>query len=305
MFAQLSKVKAGATAELSFSGLVARYELERLPKKATTSQYNERYRLPRLVAVFGEMVPQDIEPHHVWTYWTKRGENSDARHEIRILSAILTFARQIGAVSGDRPNPCHKLGLPGEESRDRYVTDEEFLIVRTFAPSMVAFAMDLAFMCGMDRSTILSLEKCNLTERGIEFLRSKTSRSQGKQKTQKQLQVIEWTPELREKVDEILACDPRLRTALICTQTGSHYTAGGFKALWHRTLEAALKPREQGGGGLAERFHFHDLRAKSASDAETDQQAADRLGHASVATTRRVYRRLPRLAQPAKMPGSK
>jgi hypothetical protein len=93
--------------------------------------------------------PKDVEPHHDWTYWTKRGENSDARHEIRILSAILTFAFQIWAVSGDRPNLCRKLGLLGEQSRHRYVTDEEFLEVRAFAPPMVASALDLDFMCGI------------------------------------------------------------------------------------------------------------------------------------------------------------
>jgi hypothetical protein len=58
-----------------------------------------------------------------------------------------------------------------------------------------------------------------------------------------------------------------LRTALICTRTVSHYTAGGFKELWRRMLEAALKPWDHGGARLAERYHFHDLRAKSASDA--------------------------------------
>jgi hypothetical protein len=168
-----------------------------------------------------------------------------------ILSPILTFARQIGAISSDRPNLYHKLGLPVEEPRYRYVTDEEFLIVRAFAPPTTAFAMDLAVMCGMTAARFWRW-------------RSATYRMKG---TQKQLQICEWTPEMREKVDEILAQDPRLRTALICTRTGSHYTAGGFKALWHRTLEAALKPRDHGSARFAERCHFHDLRAKSASGA--------------------------------------
>jgi hypothetical protein len=48
--------------------------------------------------------------------------------------------------------------------------------------------------------------------------------------------------------------------------------------------------------------HFHDLRAKSASEAETDQAAADRLGHD---VTQRVYRQLPEIAQPATLPARK
>lgn len=53
--------------------------------------------------------------------------------------------------------------------------------------------------------------------------------------------------------------------------------------------------------GLAERFTFHDLRAKSASDSDSDQEAADRLGHGDVRITRRVYRRLPKRAKPLRI----
>jgi integrase len=45
---------------------------------------------------------------------------------------------------------------------------------------------------------------------------------------------------------------------------------------------------------LGERFTFHDLRAKSASDSASDQNAADRLGHGDVKLTRDTYGRLPR-----------
>jgi len=37
---------------------------------------------------------------------------------------------------------------------------------------------------------------------------------------------------------------------------------------------------------LGERFTFHDLRAKSASDSASDQDAADRLGHGDAKLTR-------------------
>jgi hypothetical protein len=44
-----------------------------------------------------------------------------------------------------------------------------------------------------------------------------------------QLQVIRWTPELRMIIDRLLSEPPRFRTALICTHTGDHYNADGFK----------------------------------------------------------------------------
>ena len=46
---------------------------------------------------------------------------------------------------------------------------------------------------------------------------------------------------------------------------------------------------------------FHDLRAKSASDSASDQDAADRLGHGDVKLTRDTYRRLPRRAAALKI----
>ena len=82
-----------------------------------------------------------------------------------------------------------------------------------------------------------------------------------------------------------------MRHALICRRDGRRYTPDGFSALWQRAMAAYVE-----GGGT--RFTFHDIRAKSASDAGSDQEAADRLNHSDPSITRRVYRRLPRLAKP-------
>jgi hypothetical protein len=49
--------------------------------------------------------------------------------------------------------------------------------------------------------------------------------------------------------------------------------------------------------------HLDDVRAKSASEAETDQ--ADRLRYSDAKVTRRVYRRLPKTAHPASLPTKK
>jgi hypothetical protein len=48
---------------------------------------------------------------------------------------------------------------------------------------------------------------------------------------------------------------------------------------------------------LAERFIFHDLRAKSASDDELEV-ATEHLAHDDPRITQRVYRRKPRRARP-------
>lgn len=127
-----------------------------------------------------------------------------------------------------------------------------------------------------------------MTERGLEFTRPKLA---GRDPIP---QRIEWSPELRAVVDGLLRLKPQVRQYLVGRRDGKPYTLDGFQAKWQRVMRRAIE------AGLALRFHFHDLRAKSASDAASDEEAAGRLGHADAALTRRVYRRLPRVAKPLK-----
>ncbi len=55
---------------------------------------------------------------------------------------------------------------------------------------------------------------------------------------------------------------------------------------------------------VTERFQERDLRAKTASDSDTLEEASARLGHASTAITQRVYRRKPVRVRPL-LPGRK
>lgn len=271
----------GPTATLE--QLVARYDAEELAQKAEKTRRGRRQEFKPLIEVFGHMAPEDIEPHHVWTYWTKRGRIEQARHEIRALSALLTFARRIGARKS--PNPCFGLQLPMSKPRDRYVTDEEFLAIREIAPPMIGYAMDLALLAGIDQATVRRLERRHITDEGLCFERSKTHRDDQLPK----MQLIEWNDELRLTIEAIKRERPQLRRALICNRRGQPYSANGFQSQWQRVMKRAKAK------GLP-LFHFHDLRGKSASDAESDQEAADRLGHEDVKFTRKVYRRLPRRA---------
>lgn len=263
----------------TMSALWAKYQLAELHKKAVKTQKNRRQEWSMLEPVFGAMHPRDIEPHHAWNYWKKRGEIEQAKKEVRCLSAILTFARQTGIITHE--NPCYKLRFPDSKPRDHYVTDEAFSFVRERAQPMMGYAMDLAYLAGMDEGTIRKLERRNLTDEGIEFARGKTGK----------LQLIEWNDELRAVVKAILREKPQVRQVLICNRQGKGYSPDGFQSQWQRLMRRCEKE------GLEERFHFHDLRAKSASDSDDDQSAADRLGHSDVKLTQRVYRRLPKRAK--------
>lgn len=71
-----------------------------------------------------------------------------------------------------------------------------------------------------------------------------------------------------------------------------------------------LKGRRRSNGTLElepvikESFTFHDLRAKSGSDAGDVQEANDRLAHDDLRTTQVVYRRKPRRARAGKKVGT-
>lgn len=259
--------------------LMARYEAEVLATQAQRTRINRLQQFRALRPVFGHVAPADIEPHHLWTYWTDRGRIPQAKKEIAALSAVLSYGRnRLGVFK--HPNPCFGLQLPNPGDRDRYVTDDEYLTVRDLAPTMIGYAMDLALLAGMDQGTIRKLERRHVTDDGLAFERGKTG----------ERQLIEWNDELRATVAGALRERPQVRRAVICTRDGKAFTLNGFQSAWQRLMRKAKA------AGLAETFTFHDLRAKSASDADSDQEAADRLGHGDVKLTRRVYRRLPKRA---------
>jgi integrase len=109
---------------------------------------------------------------------------------------------------------------------------------------------------------------------------------------------VEWSPELRTVIDRLKKLGPQIRPTLLCNLEGKAFTSDGFRSNWHRLMTKTMTPGEKGEPpALAERFTFHDLRAKSASDDDFDV-ATERLAHDDPRTTQRVYRRKPRRARP-------
>lgn len=275
--ALLNKDMPTATVEM----LIAKFKAEELPKKAKATQKSRLQELKPIEKAFGHMAPDEIEPHDVWNYYRARGEIEQAKHEVRALSAVLSFGRRVGSCKN--PNPCFKIFPKGDGSkaRNRYVTDDEFLIVRDLAPEILGFAMDAAWIGGFRKNDIIRMERKHLTDEGVQYEPTKDGK----------FSLIEWNDELRMTFDGALRVSPRVRQYVFCTREGKQFTPDGFNTAWQRLMTKALK------NGLKERFTFHDLRAKSASDAESDEEAAARLNHSSTAITRKVYRRKPRRAK--------
>jgi hypothetical protein len=254
-----------------------KYQRDELHVKAKKTQQGRRNDMKQPLKVFGKMIPNDIEDHHIWTFWRKRGQTEQARHEIRALSALLTFGRQCGAVK--KPNPCYALKLPGAKARDLYVTDTMFYAVHDVAPWQIQRAMELAWSGGLDEATIRKLERRNITATGLAFERGKTGK----------LQAIDGE-DLLTIAATALREAPQVRRFIICRRGGHAYTANGFQIAWQRSIRRAI---ELGRLKPDERYHFHDLRAKAASEAASDKEAQNLLGHSDEKVTVFHYRRLP------------
>ena len=152
---------------------------------------------------------------------------------------------------------------------------------------MPQIAMDLALDTGQRRGDLLSLTRAQLTEEGIAFRQGKTGAGV----------LVEWTDQLRATVERAKALKPQVPGEyLLRKRNGKQYTARGFSAIWQRLMDKALATGKNGEPpALAERFTFHDLRAKCASDKTSLEGAAALLGHASSTATKATYRRkMPR-----------
>lgn len=269
--------------------LWARYEVERLPQLAKKTQQNRRNDMKRPLQVFGKMNAQAIDPWHAWTYWRKRGETEQAKHEIRAMSALLTYARQVGARTTD--NPWFELGLEVKSKAPRpYVTDAMFFAVRDIAPPMIGYMMDAAWSGGLDGATLRYLERRHVTDTGLLFERPKTGK----------LQQIDG-PDLAEIIKAALRLPPQVRRFIFCRRGGQPYSANGFQTAWQRLVRKAIK---LGRLKAEQRYHFHDLRGKAASESETDEQAKNLLGHGDVKVTQ-IYRHLPQRGEAIRIRGKR
>jgi integrase len=299
-WAEIVTPEGGATPTMRHA--FERFKAEVLPRKAPKTQVGYLYMLPTLEKMFGKMPPRTIRPGHGYGMLDNgRKIPTQTLKLFNLMSAVLTACVRWGAID-ENPFWQVRKGEYTPAPRTRCPSDAEYAAVYAIASDRLQIAMDLALLTGLRKGGILHLELADVTDDGL------LSRRPGK--TTKPL-LFEWTPELRAVVDRAKKLEPRVRRALLCTskaknpkhRPGQAYTEDGFNALWQRLMAKATKKDEHGNAVLAERFRLNDLRAKSATDADTLADAQSRLGHASAATTQRVYVRKPTKVQPLRRNG--
>lgn len=257
----------------SLRDVIEKYRLYVLPLKAESTQKGEGRQLTRLASVFGDMLPDEITTQHVYQYMDARSAfPTAARQEVTLLHHVFVKAIRWGSASR---NPVSGVEKPKSAPRDRYVTDGEYDAVRTIASPQLRVAMDLALLTGLRRGDILRLTRENLNAAGILVKTGKTGKSL----------LIQYSPALEAVLAESRKLKPQVPGKfLIRNKQGRQFTADGFASNWQRLMRKAVK------AGI-ERFTFHDIRAKNASDSASLTEASERLGHSSTALTRKTYYR--------------
>jgi len=286
--------------------LLDRYALEHLPTLAPKTMQSRQISIRKLRPVFGHMPIGALRPVHVYRYRdcaTKAHGPRATNLDIATLSHAYTKAVEWGYV--DRNPIKGQVAKNSRPPRDRYIEDweidealrvceEHYTDRRT--GRMLALYIELKLLTGLRRSDMLQLRFQDVRNDGIHVQPQKTALTTGKKL------IIIWDENLRAVVNEIRALRRRVGSIyLFCNRQGQCYynpekgTASGFDSIWSRFMVKLLERSK-----VTERFHEHDLRAKSASDDLSVENAAERLAHASTATTRRHYRRKPSKVSPLK-----
>jgi integrase len=277
--------------------------LEVVPSKAPKSQESNRISLAKLRPVFGHMrISAANKPKYAYQYKdaaTRRHGATATNRDLEVLSHLFSMAVEWGLI--DRNLLKGQVRKNTTRPRDRLVEDWELAEALKAAPPVVAHYIRLKLMTGLRRGDLLRLRLTDIRGDGIHVQPHKTAKSTGKRL------IIEWDDagELRTVVDAILRLPPRRigDAHVFVTRQGKPYiredgSANAFDSLWQRFMHRALARTE-----LTVPFQERDLRAKTASDSATLEEASERLAHASTAITKRVYRRKPTKVKPL-LPGA-
>ena len=274
--------------------LLDRYALEVIPMKAPKSQELNLIAIRKLKPVFGHMPITAVKPIHVYQYRDKRGRDGKkaANHDIEVLSHAFTKAIEWGLCENHPiKGKVRKFSTP---PRRRYIEDWEIEEALKVASPFIKAYIRLKLLTGLRRGDMLSIKMSDLKEDGIHVTPRKTAHSSGKKL------IIEWSDELRALIEEITRLRKKIYSIwLFHTNKGQPYikpdaSANGFDSIWGRFMDKVLTRTS-----VTERFTEHDLRAKVASDTESEH-ARQLLGHSNIEITERIYRRKAELVKPLK-----
>jgi integrase len=194
--------------------------------------------------VFGESLPDDIEPTHIAQFLRMRAENGAAvtgNRERSCLSSVFNFAMRMGLASR---NPCHGVKRNPEKPKTRYVRNDEYLAAFEAAEEYVQDLMAVIYLMGLRPNEARSLKRQQITPKGIRWEESKTGK----------VKIISWTPALQFFITR--ACSRCESDYVLTNSLGRRWTEWGMHSALRRIRARVDGPT----------WTWHDLRAKAESD---------------------------------------
>ncbi len=225
---------------------IDRYLVEVVPSKAQRTQDEYRRQAQRLREVFAEYRLDQVRPVDIYRYLDAHPHKVAANREVALLSSVYSHAMRWGWCD---QNPCTGVRKHSEKPRERYIEDWELNRLREVASPQFQCIIDLAYLTAMRKGDILKVKLSDIREDGLHVQQGKTGKRQ----------VFEMTPALAALLGRIRRLRRRVGSlSLFCTRQGQPYTVSGFNSIWRRLVQRS---------GL-ENVHFHDIRAKSLTDAK-------------------------------------
>lgn len=258
----------------SVNEILDKFVADYVPTLSPRTQKDYAYHVRTLRHWFGHRLANDLKARDFRDFMEIRGRGKIQRNrQLAVLSCA--FSEAVGRWYFMNQNPCRDVKRHPAKSRTRYVTDTEFNSFKAALPNRIRLAMELALLIGQRQGDILSLrwEKVDQVNGFIRIFQSKTSKRLA----------IGITPAIAAVLEQCAGMAPT-GPNVIRKRDGAAYTSEGFRAIWQRYMRRWVA---QG----YERFTFHDIRGKCASDCETIERAYELLGHTSIAMTRKVYDR--------------
>jgi integrase len=277
-------------------------------KKATSTIDENKREADNLIAFFGKMQPDSVQPHHCYRFIDERIRASNAGvkagKEIGLLSAVFEYGRRIGKLRDNVAKGIDKPRNPPSQVRVEWEDVELFVEVGRSAGGsylVLALAAQFAWLTVKRSNEVRSFKTDQITDDGCIFTASKRKARQA-DKTG----LIEWSPLLRATVDEAKR-QRRWATfggerLLFGTEGGSRYTKSGWKSIWGRLHDKAEAEALKLGRPWV-RFSLQDCRPGGVTEKESrgDTDTVDATLHSDgrmVATTydrRRIRKAKPSL----------
>ena len=258
-----AKIENSSNDANSISRLIDEWlELPYFQKRPVSTQRMYRSISGQLKAVFTTTDVSSITPGDIAQWMDGHSSKSQANLGKAVLSNVLSLAVRHGKILS---NPCREVERHKIAGRKRYVTDEEFMLIRSHANPVLQVIMDIAYLTSSRISDVLAIRLSAWSSDGLLVRQIKT----------KKLQLFQRTPELEIVINSAKEIPRPFRGLfLLCTSTGKMYSQSTVRDWW-------ISARKLAG---VEDVHFHDIRGKSATEAREDGEDYQALlGHSTKA----------------------